>query len=75
MIPGQELVRIKLLERPGINIYTSVEIIRADGSRFSLRESARGHASLAKAEERIEQLLGSGPGGWRQWVSKETRNF
>jgi hypothetical protein len=65
VISGHEHVSIKLMERPGINFYTSVEIVQDDGSRLFVQGSARGHGTLAKAESRVDDLLN---GGWRDWV-------
>lgn len=65
VIPGHERVHIKCMERPGVNFYTSVEVVQEDGSRLFIRGSARGHGTLDKAEGRVDALL---EGGWRDWV-------
>ncbi len=66
-IPGHQHVRVRLTERPGINLYTSLEIL--DGTWGIVQNSARGHGlNYGEAEARVDRLLGDGEGGWRRWV-------
>ncbi len=69
-VPHNPDVRVRLTERPGINIYTSVEVIKANSSIWTMvQNSARGHGdSLREAEERVQRLL---EGGWQELIPKE----
>lgn len=65
IVPGHQHVRIRLMERPGINFYTSIEVVQDDGARLFIHGSARGHGTLMNAENRVDALLN---GGWRTWA-------
>lgn len=65
-IKGDEHLRVKLIERPGINLYTGIEQ-QAKGSDawIAVRNSSIGHGdNRENAENRVEALLS---GAWRAY--------
>lgn len=66
-IQGQD-VRVKLTERPGINIYTGLEKAGEDDTWVAVYNSSKGHGDrMAAAEERVLALL---EGEWRRYFPK-----
>lgn len=68
LVSGHPDVLVRLTERPGINLYTSVETVD-NGTWTMVKDSARGHGdNLGSAEERVQRLLS---GGWLEHVPEE----